>query len=75
MGKTYIFARESGIEGTKIMESNIKDAICILRENKDVNFQVGILSGANYSSLIKVYGEYAPFKKVETEEELLEGIS
>ena len=74
MGKTHVFARKTGILGTVILETNIKKAIEILRENNDINLQIGILSGANDKSLAKVYGEYAPFKKVSNERELLQWI-
>lgn len=72
MGKTYIFARKNGIIGTRIMELDMKEAINELKKNIDTDFEIGILSGGNYSSLVKVYNEYAPFKKVLNKDELLE---
>ena len=68
MGKTYIFSRKTGVIGTRIMELDMKEAICVLQQNKNTDLEIGILSGANYSSLVKVYGEYAPFKKVKKEQ-------
>lgn len=72
MGKTYIFARKNGIVGTRIMELEMKEAISEMKKNSDTDFEIGILSGGSYSSLVKVYNEYAPFKKVQNKKELLE---
>ncbi|MPM46534.1 hypothetical protein SDC9_93238 [bioreactor metagenome] len=45
-----------------------------MRSNRKANYQLGILNGPSYSSLIKVYGEYAPFRKVSNVEELIKSV-
>lgn len=74
MSKVYLFARKVGIGGTSILETNIKDAVGVMRNNRKPNFQLGILNGPSYSSLIKVYGEYAPFRKVNNVDELIRSV-
>lgn len=74
MSKTYLFARKIGIGGTAILETTIRDAVDIMRKNRNVDFQLGILSGSSYDSIKKVYSEYAPYKKVSTVDELLQSV-
>ncbi|MBE6069348.1 MAG: hypothetical protein E7211_16915 [Clostridium lundense] len=74
MPKVYLFARRVGTGGTAILETTIKDAVSVMRSNRKPNFQLGILNGPSYSSLIKVYGEYAPFRKVTNVDELIKSV-
>ena len=74
MGQTYVFARKVGIQGTALLEMNRKDAVHLMRHHRKSGFQLGVLGGANLQSIQKVYGEYAPFKKVDTVDQLLEVI-
>ncbi|WP_038291012.1 hypothetical protein [Acetivibrio straminisolvens] len=69
--KTYIFSRKTGTGGTKIMEIDKKEAIQIMKENRNKDYQLGILTGSNFDVVIKVYSEYAPFHKVNTVQELI----
>lgn len=71
MDQTYVFARKVGTKGTALLEMNRKDAIRLMRHHRKAGFQLGILGGANIQSIQKVYGEYAPFKKVDTVDQLL----
>ena len=50
---------------------NPKDAVHLMWHYRKAGFQLGILGGANIQSVQKVYGEYAPFKKVDTVDQLL----
>ncbi len=69
--KTYIFARKVGANATKIMEIDKKEALRVMRENRNSEYQLGILTGGSFDTVIKVYGEYAPFHKVSTIRELV----
>ncbi|MCR1974274.1 hypothetical protein NSA52_09040 [Clostridium sporogenes] len=74
MSKVYLFARKVGIGGTAVLETTIKDAVGVMKNNRKPSFQLGILNGPSYSSLIKVYGEYAPFRKVHNVDELIKSV-
>ncbi|MNN26531.1 hypothetical protein D3C81_1400370 [compost metagenome] len=74
MSKVYLFARKVGTGGTAVLETTIKDAVGVMRNNRKPNFQLGILNSPSYSSLIKVYGEYAPFRKVGNLDELMKSV-
>lgn len=74
MSKIYLFARKVGRGGTAVMETTIKDAVGVMKGNRRADYQLGILSGSNYSSLMKVYGEYAPFRRVSTVEDLVKSV-
>ena len=71
MDRTYVFARKVGIQGTALLEMKRKDAVRLMRHHRKAGFQLGILGGANIQSIQNVYGEYAPFKKVNTVDQLL----
>lgn len=68
--QTYLFFRKDDIVGTKIMEIDKKEALCILRENRSSNCQLGMLTGKDLDVIAKVYAEYAPFYLVESVSEL-----
>lgn len=74
MSKVYLFARKVGTGGTAVLETTIKDAVGVMRNNRKPNFQLGILNSPSYSSLIKVYGEHAPFRKVGNLDELMKSV-
>jgi hypothetical protein len=74
MKKAYLFARRTGTSGTAIFETTRKEAISIMRQNRKKGYQLGILCGVSYDSVKRVYGEYAPFKKVESVSELLSNV-
>lgn len=74
MSKVYLFARKGGTGGTSVLETTIKDAVEVMRKNRKPNFQLGIINGPSYSSLIKVYGEYAPFRRVSNVDELIKSV-
>ena len=71
MDQTYVFARKVDIQGTALLEMNRKDAVRLMRQHRKTGAQLGILGGANLQSIQKVYGEYAPYKKVNTVDQLL----
>lgn len=74
LSKVYLFARRVGTGGTAVLETTIKDAVGVMRNNRKPDFQLGILNSPSYSSLIKVYGEYAPFRKVNNVNELIKSV-
>jgi len=45
-----------------------------MRQNRRKGYQLGILCGVSYDSVKRVYGEYAPFRKVESVSELLSNV-
>ncbi|TYQ15252.1 UNVERIFIED_CONTAM: hypothetical protein Cloal_1680 [Acetivibrio alkalicellulosi] len=69
--KTYIFARKIGTSATKIMEIDKKEAVRVMKENRNSDYQLGMLTGGSFDTVIKVYGEYAPFHRVKTIQELV----
>jgi hypothetical protein len=74
MSKVYLFARKVGAGGTAILETSMKEAIGVMRANRKPNYQLGILNGPSYDSLRRVYGEYAPFRRVATLDELIKSV-
>lgn len=74
LDRSYLYARRVGIAGTAILETTRKEAIQIIRRNRRTGYQLGILCGPNYDSLRKVYGEYAPYRKVATADELIKSV-
>ncbi|WP_461207860.1 hypothetical protein [Clostridium sp. DL1XJH146] len=75
MRKSYLYARRTGISGTAMLEISRREAIEIMKKNRGVDFQLGILGGADYSEVIRVYGEFAPYKKVLSVEELIDFVN
>lgn len=74
LDQTYLFARRVGIQGTALLKMSRKEAINLMRNHRKTGYQLGILGGPNIQSVQKVYGEYAPFKKVDTVEQLFKTI-
>lgn len=71
MEKTYLYARRVGVGGTAILKMNRSEAISIIRKNRKCGFQLGILGGPSMEVVKRVYGEFAPFKKVEDVDQLI----
>jgi hypothetical protein len=74
LDKAYLYARRVGVGGTAVLETTRKEAIEIIRKNRRTGYQLGILCGPNYDSLRKVYGEFAPYRKVATVDELIKSV-
>lgn len=72
MSSTFIFARKMGKLGTAILPLPRKEAVQLMREYMDEDFQLGVLGGKDLQTVMKVYGEYAPYHKVDTVEQLLD---
>ena len=70
MSKTFLFVRMKGTAGTKIIETTRKEAVKYIRENLGSDLQIGILGGNDYDTIKSVYGEYAPFYKLNNISEL-----
>ena len=70
--KVFLFVRKIGVDGTSIIEVDIKEAMKFIKENRKNKdkFQIGILAGNSYDNILDVYGEYAPVKKIDSLEEL-----
>jgi hypothetical protein len=74
MSRTFLFARRTGLQGTYITEVSKSEAMQAIRNNRKTGYQLGIMGGVSLASACKVYGEYAPYKKVDSVEELLTNI-
>lgn len=72
MGRTYLFARRIGVKGTTVLETTGTEAISIIKKNRKRGLQLGILCGPNYEAIRKNYGEYAPYRKVDSVNKLIE---
>jgi hypothetical protein len=70
--KSYLYARKVGVIGTYLIEMSKKNAMKIIKEEKEINDYLGIICSNNFKDLKLTYGEYVPFKKLETIEELKE---
>lgn len=66
-----LYARKRGRGETRVMELESKEAIKIMKQNRKCDFQLGMIGSTNLQSVARVYGEFAPFKKVYSVEELL----
>lgn len=55
-----------------ITQMNRKEAVRVMRTHRKTGCQLGILGAPNIQSIQNVYGEYAPFKKIDTVDQLLE---
>ena len=71
MSKVYLFTRKKREKYTAILETSMKNAIEVLKENRNIDYQLGILNAPSYDSMCKVYGEYAPFRKVDDIRQLI----
>ena len=71
MGKVYLYARNTGVAGTALLETTMKNAIHVMRTYRKTDYQLGILNGSSEASVKKVYGEFAPFRKVNNITELV----
>ena len=70
MGKVYLYAIRTRTGGTAILET-LKSTIQAMRTYRKAEYQLGILNGPSEASVKKVYGEFAPFRKVNSMAELV----
>ena len=66
-----LYARKRGRGETRVIELDSREAIKILKQNRKCGFQLGMIGSTNLNSVARVYGEFAPFKKVSSVDELL----
>ncbi|MCB2362140.1 hypothetical protein [Clostridium estertheticum] len=66
-----LYARKRGRGETRIIELDSKEAIKVMKENRKCDFQLGMIGSVKLESVARVYGEFAPFKKVNSIEELI----
>ena len=66
-----LYARKRGRGETRVIEIDSKEAIKIMKQNRKCDFQLGMIGSTNLQSVARVYGEFAPFKKVHSVDELL----
>lgn len=51
------------------------EAIKVMKKISGGDFQLGVLGGADLETVMRGYGEFAPYKKIETVQELLNTMS
>lgn len=75
MSSSFLYARITGVRGTSILPLTNIEAIKVMKQNRGSDFQLGVLGGADLQTVMRVYGEFAPYKKVETVQELFNTMS
>ncbi|MDQ0428521.1 hypothetical protein QOZ98_001347 [Planomicrobium stackebrandtii] len=71
MGETFLIARHMGGRETAILKTSHREAVRAIRENKGTAFQLAVLGGKNINTVKRVYGEYAPYRTVDSLDGLL----
>ncbi|GEN85068.1 hypothetical protein SLU01_33800 [Sporosarcina luteola] len=71
---SFLYARRSGGKATAILPMDKKDALRVMKANRGIDFQLGVLGGADLETVTRVYGEFAPYRRVKTIEELFEQV-
>ena len=66
-----LYARKRGRGETRVIEIDGKEAIKVMKAHRKCDFQLGMIGSVKLESVARVYGEFAPFKKVNTVDELL----
>ena len=66
-----LYARKREYRETRVIELDSKETIKIIKQNRKCSFQLGMIGSTNLNSVARVYGEFAPFKKVSSVDELL----
>lgn len=66
-----LYARKRGRGETRVIELDSREAIKIMKQNRKCGFYLGMTGSTNLNSAVRVYGEFAPFKKVSSVDELL----
>lgn len=66
-----LYARKRGHRETRVIELDSREAINIIRQNRKCGFQLGMIGSTNLNSVARVYGEFAPFRRVSSVDELL----
>lgn len=69
---SFLYARKPGIKATVILPMEKKDALNVMKANRGLDFQLGVLGGTDFETVTRVYGEFAPYRKVNSVEELFE---
>ena len=69
--QVLLYTRKRGRGETRVIELDSREAIKILKQNRKCGFQLGMIGSTNLNSVARVYGEFAPFKKVSSVDELL----
>jgi len=69
--KTYLYCIQKG-KKTRLLEIDRLTALKIVKKYDAINgAELGTFSSTSFSSAIKTYREYSPYKKVNSEEELI----
>lgn len=69
---SFLYARKPGVKATAILPMDKKTALRLMKENRGIDFQLGVLGGSDLETVTRVYGEFAPYRKVKTVEEMFD---
>ena len=69
---SFLYARKPGVKATAILPMDKKKALRLMKENRGIDFQLGVLGGSDLETVTRVYGEFAPYRKVKTVEEMFD---
>lgn len=72
MEPSFLYARKPGVTTTAIMPMPKKDALRIMKSNRGIDFQLGVLGGSDLETVTRVYGEFAPYRKVKSVQEMFD---
>lgn len=70
MESSFLYARKKGVKATAILPMPQKDALQVMKSNRGIDFQLGVLGGSDLKTVTRVYGEFAPYRKVNTIQEM-----
>lgn len=72
MESSFLYARKPGVTSTAILPMSKKDALHVMKSNRGIDFQLGVLGGSDLETVTRVYGEFAPYYKVKNVQELFD---
>lgn len=71
MSTTFLYIRESSDRETIVSQMDRREAVGVMRKYRKSKYQIGILSAKNIDSLRRVYGEFSPFKEIQSEKDVI----
>ncbi|PIC94628.1 hypothetical protein CSV69_15805 [Sporosarcina sp. P26b] len=65
---SFLYARKPSVKAIAILSVDKINALRLMKENRGIDFQLGVLDGSDLETVTRVYGEFAPYRKVKTVE-------
>ncbi|MGY5267804.1 ImmA/IrrE family metallo-endopeptidase [Paraclostridium bifermentans] len=75
MSTVYLYVRKPCSTGTLVIHIDKKEAIEIMEEFRNSEYQVGMFYAKNITALKKIYGEFSPYKEVTSKKYILDILS